>query len=447
MEEPPSKYKGLADAKAAVDDDSLEIAGYSNEPEPVPLFAHECAGLYEDDEIPGADETSLSRSTNGRLRTQDDNDFDDPTLERFPSTRDEIISTVRNVGTGLNEDRTSIPGLPPSPLFHSTDTGAASSSGDLDDRDLSSIHKKPLNLQVPTSPGQKHAGERSMSASSLGSIAEGAEGEEEKPDVADTAPVVEQVATAESAIDIAKKTEGEASISGSKPSLQPLVTVPSPSVQAENGHLSPASNEDEAVVLKNAKGKGEGTETGYLTPERAATPKPEEPGSPREPPPNTSPPVAEQEIGPEPATEAAAPLAAPKSPRILISEPNDSDQEGNPISDPVLDPSSNDHDAATKNHSEPEEFVSSTSNTNGLDSRPDAAASSTAVEGGQGGSLKKRSGGYKSPTDRAETPNSITEASRDAAKSGNWFSAFFRLIFVDFVGGIVSRLCGGRRKA
>lgn len=430
LEEPPSKYEAQADIKPAVPNENLEVAGYSNDPEPVPLFAHECAGLYEDDEIPGADDNGYSSKTNGRLRTNKDEDFNDPTLEKFPSTRDEIISTVRNVTTGLNEDRTSISGVPPSPLFRSI-------SNESDDRASSPISNNTLNLQVPPSPGQNPLRERSLSGASLGAIAESAEGEEEKPKVADIAPAVEQMATADSAIEVAKKAEGDASTIVPKPGLKPLVTIPSPSVQAETGLLSPASNEDEAVVLKNAKGKGESTESGYLTPERAATPKPEEPGSPREPPPNKSPPVPEQEADPETNTEPTAPKSPPRSPQILVSKADDGDQEEIVLSSPALGPSSKANTAVD----------SPSASSQNADSQRDAVASSTAVEGSQGGTLKKRSGGTKGPTERGDTPVSMTGPGPDGAKSGNWFSAFFRLIFVDFLGGIVGRLCGSRRKA
>lgn len=419
----------MADVKAGIKDESLEITGYSNEPEPVPLFAHECAGLYEDDEIPGADDTGLPSKANSRLQNQNDDDFDDPTLEKFPSTRDEIISTVRNVETGLNEDRTSFSGVPPSPLFGSADSGPANMRTDVEEREASPTSSKPLDLQVASSPSREPVGERSLSAGSLGSIAEGAEDEEERPKAAEIAPVVEQMESADSAIETAKEAEGEVSMTTSKPSLEPLVTVPSPSSQTENGKLSPASNEDEAVVLKNTKGKSESNETGYLTPERAATP---EPSSPREPlPPHKLHPATENEDDLETNNdEPAAPASVPKSPKILVSKADDSDPRDNATPSP------------------PPETSYSTSK--GADSRSDAVASSTAIDGNQGGALKKRSGGNKSPTDRADTPNSITGPpghGRDAAKNGNWFSAFFRLIFVDIMGGLVSRLCGGRRKA
>lgn len=444
VEEPPFTYKNLAGIKTSVKDESLGITGYSNEPEPVPLFAHECAGLYEDDEIPGAEETDFSNKTNGRFRTQNNEDFDDPTLEKFPSTRDEIISTVRNVETGLNEDRTSVYGVPPSPLFRA------------EDRDSSPTSNK--NLDVPVSPGQKPVAERSLSGASLGSIAEGGEGEEERPKVAEIAPAVEQMETANFAIDLAKKAEGEIPINGSKPALKPLVTVPSPSVQAETGLLSPASTEDEAVVLKSAKGRSESTDTGLLTPERIATPKPDEPGSPREPPPNTAPPIVQQDDL-EMNTEATPPPTAPRSPQILVSKADDDGGQEIILPGTSTDPSSKDNNTitthngesnahgASKDSQDSQHPTPSTSISRGLDFWPDDVASSTAVEGNQGGSLKKRTGGNKSPIGRADTPNSITGPTRDAAKNGNWFSAFFRLIFVDFVGGIVSRLCGGRRKA
>lgn len=48
--------------------------------------------------------------------------------------------------------------------------------------------------------------------------------------------------------------------------------------------------------------------------------------------------------------------------------------------------------------------------------------------------------------DRVATPSSITEAGMQAAKSGSWFRSFFKMIFVDWIGGFISRLCGGKRE-
>lgn len=300
--------------------------------------------------------------------------------------------------------------------------------------------------------------ERSGSAVSLGSIAEGAEVEEARHDVIeeedadeaeaetskadDIAPVVEQAKTAEEAIGVAKEVEGEVALAPTKPALRPVVTVPSPSVQPSNNLLSPVSDEDEAIVIKNSKDKEKSAETeqsGYLTPERAATPIPEEPGSPREPAPNAAAPVAEDDIDTVASTaeavEAEPFIPVPPSPRIVVSKAEDTLPEELPQAASV---SSEDgpHDTETP---------SSISGTTGTESVTETAATASGMEDSQPGSLRKRTAPQPSPTDRAGTP-AISETGREAAKSGNWFTAFFRLIFVDWVGGFVSRLCGGQRK-
>lgn len=307
--------------------------------------------------------------------------------------------------------------------------------------------------------------ERSVSATSLHSIAEGVEGEEPQESKAEEiAPLVEQTETADEAIQVAKEAEGEVNLTPQKPSLAPLITVPSPSTKPTTGLLSPVSDEDEAVVLKNGKGKGKSAESGYLTPERAATPKPEEPGSPREPPPNTADPdpVAEHDIGNGESNLDLAPgTLEPRSPQIVVSEPATNQPEEELLPASSLDKSdAKDNSDVGASHTngvaenEPiegganskDDKTVSASREQGTSARSEAAATTSALEESQSGSLKKRSVTKPNPTDRTDTPNSISDPHREAAKSGNWFSAFFRLIFIDLVGGFVSRLCGGRRK-
>lgn len=578
----------MADVKADIKDDSLDIAGYSNDPQPVPLFAHECAGLYEDDEIPGAADVEESDTSNLRPHDRHE-DFEDPTLERFPSNKDEIISAVRKVETGLNVDQTSVEGVPPSPLFKPGNSSVADISSDRSEPSSPTSARGQQNLSLPPLLPQQSLSERSLSATSLHSIAEGVEGEdtesskgektenttaqdlgsaetaeegakvvhdshggkveevtsvpEEAPivkvsDVAEDAPIhvvknsqpwkdadgqdvqeskaeeiaplAEKAETADEAIQAAKEAEGEATLSPQKPTLAALITVPSPSTKATAGLLSPVSDEDEAVVLKNGKGKVKGAESprpGYLTPERAATPKPEEPGSPREPPPNVADPepVSEFDLGNDLSKSVLAP-AEPRSPQIVVSKAEDTQPEEDLLPAPSLGESSEKETEMTRS----EEALQTSSNTNDaectksavaaeeskhpvedstsvvaleacetangagapkdaespqdvqttreVDSVPsvdrlqetsshtETAATSSAFEESQADSLKKRSVAKPNPTDRTDTPTSITETHREAAKGGNWFSAFFRLIFIDLVGGFVSRLCGGRRK-
>jgi hypothetical protein len=72
----------------------------------------------------------------------------------------------------------------------------------------------------------------------------------------------------------------------------------------------------------------------------------------------------------------------------------------------------------------------------------DPAAKSTGVEAGSDSQLKKRRGG----PERTGTPISIHDTGLKAAQGGNWFQSFFRIIFVDFLGGILNRLFGRKRE-
>ncbi|KUI64780.1 Midasin [Cytospora mali] len=463
----PTAYKIMADAKEGVKDESLDIVGYSNDPDPVPLFAHECAGLYEDDEIPGAAEVEgESENLDAGLHGNAEDDFGDPTLERFPSTRDEIMTTVRKVGSGLNPDQTAFEGAPPSPVVRSRNPSIADVLGETQSSEESPKSTRgPRRLSAPRPSSRGSISDRSLSVVSLGSIAEGAEGdeanhhaiEEENADnalvedgkadnIAPVAEQAEQAETAEEAISAAKEAEGEMALNPTKPALRPVVTVPSPSVQASNSLLSPVSDEDEAIVIKNSKDKDKSSETGqsgYLTPERAMTPKPEEPSSPREPAPNSATPVAEEDVAEEnvdtvDSTAKAEPaVPTPPSPSIVISKAPDTQ----PVEELPQAAWSSSEDGPKDI-----EVTSSNSGITGTESRTDTAATSSGVEDSQAGSLRKRPAQQNNPIDRAGTPGSITDTGREAAKSGNWFTAFFRLIFVDWVGGFVSRLCGGKRK-
>lgn len=621
----PPAYRTLAEVKADMKDDSLDIAGYSNDPEPVPLFAHECAGLYEDDEIPGAEEAAKADKTNGFDHERYTEDFDDPTLERFPSNKDEIISTVRKVETGLNADQTSVDGVPPSPIVKSQQSSVADVPSDRGEPDSPISARGQQSLSLPAPVSQQPLGERSLSASSLHSIAEDVEGDEaeksktenvsaiversqaskepveevpkpartpsivrtalvaEEPDkvakheeaeneaedvspvvepvqIADQpievanatgeekenatakqiapaveqpesangltevaqdteeqpaqqattaeevpafvqvapvagqdhlpvveqtnfvgqnlsrepddqglqksraghiAPQVEKAKTADEVVQVAKEAEGEVTLTPHKPTLEPLITVPSPSTKPSTGLLSPISDDDEAVVLKNSKNKDKNPDSaarpGYLTPERATTPKLEEPGSPREPPPNTADPVAEYDLEKDvPEPSAASAPAEPRSPQIVVSRAEETQPEVELLPASSLDEIRDDEtETLTVLKEENPKAVEATLNTQPssvVKKTPEAgshtqpATSSSALDERQTGSLKQRSVAKPNPADRTDTPTSITDDHIEAAKSGNWLSAFFRLIFIDLVGGLVSRICGGRRK-
>lgn len=606
-------------------DDSPEVAGHTDGPEAVPLFAHECAGLYEDDEIPGVDDVENQSKTSGTLNEHHSQDFADPTLEKLPMTRDGIISAVRRVSTSLNEDQTSFEGVPRSPIVDAQ-------RGPVMEQDSSpASNREQQTLSLPRSHSQRSLSEHS---GSLQSIAEGAEEEEAEKDVpediasvvepvalahdnttdtkepeteeteksvaAEVAPAVAQAHTAEDVVHIAQAAEGEqtgattptngepvstavkaptASKEGvskdeeislvsedatpaaletpqveetcpategdilpageslqiaqetpimvddeplltreigsasaltengdnstqmlkeienhdtvttpPKPTLESLVTVPSPAAKANTDLSPPISDEDEAVVLKSSKGDGENTESRgprHLMPEGPTNPKLEEPSSPRESQPTDSDLVASHNLQNDASKTDNPPVsAAPQSPQKVASGAKETpltedipstvslggsvtrDIEGTKKSEasedavavedaeaPKGDEGSKDlevpEEPEASGHKKsviPEELQAPQYEPEDTSSRSEFVAASSAVEPGQPGSLKKRNVAQAGLPGRTGTPNSITDPHREAAKGGNWFSAFFRLIFIDLFGGFVTKICGGRRK-
>jgi hypothetical protein len=395
----------------------------------------ECAGLYEDDEIPGVPEDEQAKILNGETHNKDKEDFSDPTLERFPSSKSEILAAVRKVETGLNANQTLNEGVPPSPLFRTRTRSSGDEQAEHQSPESSPVSAKgSQHLSLPVAHPQENLSERSLSVVSLGSIAE--DDEADAPRAEEIAPIVEQAETAEEAIKVAKDAEGDIALDPATAASRPVVTVPSPSVKNNNDLISPVSDEDEAVVMKDDKGENKGAEdgqTGYLTPERAATPQPEEPRSLSEPAPNTASPVggAVPVADPEHTT-----MPAPSSPKIVVSKAEDI--EPRQVLAEAPESNGNGHkDIQTPPPGPGQEEAGSQS---------EPAATSSALEDNQPSSLKKRSAPQSGSRDRSGTPAPISDNDWEAAKNGNWFSAFFRWIFVDWVGGFVSRLCGSRRK-
>jgi hypothetical protein len=79
------------------------------------------------------------------------------------------------------------------------------------------------------------------------------------------------------------------------------------------------------------------------------------------------------------------------------------------------------------------------------DDKPADTATSTGIEE-ENGRAKLRSRRQQSPErpDRPLTPSSVQSAGKDA-KSKNFLKAFWRVVFVDWIGGLITRVCGGSR--
>ncbi|KAI9047923.1 hypothetical protein LZ554_007725 [Drepanopeziza brunnea f. sp. 'monogermtubi'] len=78
--------------------------------------------------------------------------------------------------------------------------------------------------------------------------------------------------------------------------------------------------------------------------------------------------------------------------------------------------------------------------------QPIDTAKTTAIEGKNGsGKLTSRKQPPSPVPERPITPSSLHSAGKDAG-SRNFLKAFWRVVFVDWIGGLIVRLCGGNRR-
>jgi hypothetical protein len=133
----------------------------------------------------------------------------------------------------------------------------------------------------------------------------------------------------------------------------------------------------------------------------------------------------------EPTAESAPPAEE--------SEP--SSQEETPKTTQV-DPASEETNVASKGVTFEEPGPGESAKT---DDKPADTAKSTGIEEENGRSqLKSRRQQSPERAERPLTPNSVRSAGKDA-KSQNFLKAFWRVVFVDWIGGLITRLCGGSR--
>ncbi|TGO51898.1 hypothetical protein BCON_0152g00210 [Botryotinia convoluta] len=74
----------------------------------------------------------------------------------------------------------------------------------------------------------------------------------------------------------------------------------------------------------------------------------------------------------------------------------------------------------------------------------DAAKTTSFADGANDSQLRARKQPSSSAPDRSITPSSMRSAGNDA-KSRNFLRAFFQVVFVDWIGGLIRKLCGGGR--
>ncbi|KAK1505973.1 uncharacterized protein CCOS01_16663 [Colletotrichum costaricense] len=172
-----------------------------------------------------------------------------------------------------------------------------------------------------------------------------------------------------------------------------LVRVPSPAVRpTPHAFTSPGSDDDEGVVMKGSKSR--------KSSESSSSDSPAANGQSN----------GKQSRDLSPKTRPAEPL----SPAIRVEPPQD---------------------RASSSVSQDGELARASA------SSPGGEATTSGRDGGHKGQLKKRG---PASTERPGTPSSIHSV---ADSKGGWLQAFFRVLFVDWIGGLFSRLFGSKRKA
>ncbi|KAK4123742.1 hypothetical protein N657DRAFT_680884 [Parathielavia appendiculata] len=163
LEPPPGEGRPLKEeprGREAGDEQEDFIADKS------PLFAHECVGMYESDEETGQEDTAEEDVAEDDERfyrslvediDPDQIDLNDPTLERFPSARDDIMQAVRKLETGLPADQASFEGNPRSPVVNPARRGTEDITGD-------------FHLSAPQTPASSRRSSKRSPRGSVSSI-------------------------------------------------------------------------------------------------------------------------------------------------------------------------------------------------------------------------------------------------------------------------------------
>ncbi|KAH6624934.1 hypothetical protein B0J18DRAFT_429717 [Chaetomium sp. MPI-SDFR-AT-0129] len=418
-----------------------------------PLFAHERAGMYQSDEEEEEEESPEEESPDvvpqGYSEPQKV-DFDDPTLERFPSDREEIIDAVRHLSTGLPIDDVSFDAGRQSPVVNPSRRGTEVITGDFS-----------LSPPGPKSgPSSRRSSRKSprgslgshKTTSSLHSISESEEQDEEdleeqtspRPAVVFTNPLGQKPKPRRLTLSASDEDEGVALREGISPRTvrpkgQRITTPPmSPRTGGKGGPaggMSGSSKPAEAEAeednnldvqpydLDNSKfgssvaPKRSQAEVVALQPTEV-----EDFGHSKRAP-------ERKEAAPQPAiittdTDANFPADRPSYAEVAAAEPSSSDEDGTQAEGPDTQRSATGESSKSATEDPGQDGGGGTSTTTTKN-------------------LRKRSG--QTAQKRTETATLSSHAGRDVPFvrpkwEVGWIKTIFRAVFVGFLGGIVNRV-------
>ena len=434
------------------DGDLLDSGASTPESQKAPRFSYECLG-EEDIGVPAL--PTHSRSPTDQLESFLSPyeepvvvDWNDPSIERFPTDRAGIIHTIRRLSEQLPEDVPDLDIVPPSPVIgpngqiqegrspapspaviaHHISPSLDSITEENDDlqetlgsmpavsklasRD-SDKEKKTLNKWLNNDTTVSN-GEEKIKLDATREVdeletTESAEVQPEKPEPVE--PVVEaknEVETEPLSNEVGEETrEPEGSSASKVEEITAEETEAAPIVELPEG-----SGELELTSQEQREETNSSPEeiSSHIKEVAAESPPPEfveqvSSEENRDPSPTTPFVVSDKQLGNE--DEAREITTEGDSPNITV-------QPATP--------------AALKT-----EFVP----------QPLDTAKTTAIEEENGRQVKSRKNPRSQSPERPITPSSMRSATRDT-KSKNFLKAFWRVVFVDWIGGIIRALCGGR---
>lgn len=352
----------------------------------IELYEGDGGPVPVDDEENHTSEYAEDRRPSTVYDYDEDIDLNDPTLVKFPSNREDIIDTVRKLEGGLNEDHSDVDGMiPPSPIVGPSGPQNHDLMGDI------LVSSPAVSSPVAT----RGSGSRLLGPprASIGSIN----------------------SDRSSVLSLGSISEAEEVGEGEEADQPPMLSTPvRRSRRSTDKKRSPTSDDDEGIAMRMGNDEND----------RSREPFPDDNTPVRTPGEDSTPKMSGTETRTEDSRDPTGVTGGEKlvsaSEASASQTPDPSAQTNGQSRSPCL-------------FAQPEE---------GPKPNNEISTMPTGVDTGDQSQLRRR---VPAP-ERMATPNSISEAGMRAAKSGSWFRSFFRMIFVNWIGGFISRLRGGKRE-
>ncbi|KAI9641420.1 hypothetical protein NHQ30_010223 [Ciborinia camelliae] len=373
--------------------------------ERAPLFAHECNGpptAEERLEYEGAH--SRSAVPGPMFREFDPND---PSLEPFPSNFNQILEHVRRLENQLSEDQTDVEGNPLSPVtMHRNHHGEGADLPTPSPRSLA--HEISPSLLPIAEENAEGEAESKLTALPLGmekSQSDGNISDDPKKDSGE-----EMTETHDAEISEGASQDLSSQFPAIEKSRSPSPKLPAEIFTKNSSKLHPVLSSLPATPFIENKALNL---VGSL---------------------QSSPTTEEDENSPTISVH-------PATPPTPYFERKSLNLAGKPQGNSTTEEDKNGSETSVQPATQP---TSANAKVNDAVSNQNAAKTTSFAEENGDSQLRARKQPISNVPERSITPASMRSAGNDV-KSRNFLRAFFQVLFVDWIGGLIRKLCGGER--